>query len=172
VTLSEYQAFMLGILGDEDPEEVQRATAGTMRKLVEEAGDALRTVPREGEWSVLEVLGHMVDGEVASAGRYRWILAQDEPPLPGWQQDDWVRVLRHNEADPALLLDTFEVLKRANVDLWSRTSPADRQRAGIHSERGRETLDLLFRLVAAHDKFHTDQARKTLEEVRAQALPS
>lgn len=164
---NEYQKFMLGLLGDDDPEKLQAGTAADMRALVREAGEDLRTVPRPGEWSVLEVLGHMVDGEIASAGRYRWILAQDEPPLPGWEQDDWVRALHHNQADPELLLDTFDVLRRGNLELWRAADPEKRARAGIHSQRGRETFELLFRLVAAHDRFHTGQARDTLAEVRA-----
>jgi hypothetical protein len=33
------------------------------------------------------VLSHILDAEIVSAGRYRWILAQEEPTLIGYDQD-------------------------------------------------------------------------------------
>ena len=40
-------------------------------------------------------------------------------------------------------------------------------RYGVHAERGTESFELLFRMLAGHDRFHLDQARRTLEAVRA-----
>lgn len=165
---SGYQRFMLAKLGDDDPAEVQAATPAEIRALVEEAGDRVRTRPEPTEWSVLECLGHMLDAEVASTARYRWILAQDEPPLPGYDQDLWVGRLRHNEGDPEELLAFFKGLRRANLHLWSRTPVEERARVGIHAERGRESYDLLFRLIAGHDRNHLAQARRTLDAVLPQ----
>jgi hypothetical protein len=56
----------------------------------------------------------------------------------------------------------FETLRRANLALWARATPSDRARVGLHAERGPETLDLSFRLIAGHDRFHLDQARRGL----------
>jgi hypothetical protein len=36
----------------------------------------------------------------------------------------------------------------------------EKARVGLHEERGPESLDLSFRLVAGHDRFHLDQARR------------
>ena len=104
----------------------------------------------------------MWDAEVAYTGRYRWILAHDEPPLIGYEQDLWVERLRHNDDDPEELLATFEALRAANVALWRRTPEAERDRIGMHAERGPESYDLSFRLIAGHDRLHLDQARRTL----------
>ncbi|MGH2767330.1 MAG: hypothetical protein ACRDKA_15730 [Actinomycetota bacterium] len=76
---AEYQRFILGKLGDDDPAEVQVGTPSALRELFREAGDRLRTRPAPSEWSVLEVAGHMLDAEVVASARYRWILAEDEP---------------------------------------------------------------------------------------------
>src|SRR6266540_1670863 len=83
---AQYQRFLLGLLADDDPADVQAATPTRIRALVAEAGDRLRTRPKPDEWSVLECIGHIVDGELVSSGRYRWILAHDEPPLVGYEQ--------------------------------------------------------------------------------------
>jgi hypothetical protein len=160
-----YQRHLLSLLGDDDPVAVQTATIGAWRDLVAEAGDAVGTRPEPAEWSVLECLGHAADAEIVYAGRYRWIVAHDEPPLVGYDQDLWVERLRHGQDDPNDLLEVFEVLRRANLALWERTTEGERSRFGVHAERGLESLDLSFRLIAGHDRFHLDQARRALAAV-------
>jgi hypothetical protein len=51
--------------------------------------------------------------------------------------------------------------------LWNRSTPQERDRVGLHSERGPESLDLSFRLIAGHDRFHLAQARRALDAVKA-----
>lgn len=160
---SGYQRHLLGLLGDDDPAAVQAGTPQMWRALVGAAGGRVRVRPEPNEWSALECLGHAVDAEIVTSARYRWILAHDEPPLIGYDQALWVDRLRHGDDDPVVLLATLEALRAANLDLWGRTSEPQRARIGIHAERGPESLDLLFRLIAGHDRFHLEQATRALE---------
>jgi hypothetical protein len=160
-----YQRHLLGLLGRDDPAEVQAQTPSLLRALVSESGGLLARRPEPDEWSVLECIGHVADAEIVYAGRYRWILAHDEPPLIGYDQDRWVSRLRHREAHADELLATFEALRAANLALWRRTSVTERARVGQHEERGPESFDLSFRLIAGHDRFHLDQARRALSSV-------
>jgi hypothetical protein len=162
-----YQASLLAALGDDDPARSQASTPAAVRALLAEAGNDLRTRADPREWSVLECVGHMVDGELIASVRYRWILAHDEPELLGYDQDLWVTKLDHAADDPEELLSVFEVLRRANLALWARRDAADRDRIGLHRERGPESYDLTFRLLAGHDRVHLDQARRTLAAVRS-----
>ena len=100
------------------------------------------------------------------SARYRWVLAQDEPPLIGYDQDQWVDGLHGDESDTDGLIDLFAALRLANVTLWRRTPTDQRQRLGIHAERGPESYDLAFRMIAGHDRFHLAQARRALEALR------
>jgi hypothetical protein len=163
----EYQRLILGLLGSDDPAGVQAATTRALRQVVDEAGPDLRTRPAEREWSVLECIGHICDAEIVASARYRWILAHDEPRLIGYDQDRWVDRLDHLDAEPEELLAPFAALRTANLALWGRTKAADRRRVGIHEERGPESYDLTFRLIAGHDRFHVTQARQTLRAIRA-----
>jgi hypothetical protein len=156
-----YQAFLLDALGSDDPASVQAATPAALRQLVGESGTHLRTVPAPGEWSALQAVAHIADAEVVYSARYRFIVAQDEPPLPGYDQDRWVARL-HDADDVAALLDQFESLRLANIAMWRRTSPTDRARVGLHEERGPESLELSFRMIAGHDRVHVEQARAAL----------
>jgi hypothetical protein len=161
-----YQASLLAALGDDDPAEVQAATLVTVRALIADAGDDLRIRPEPSEWSVLECLGHVVDAELIVSARMRWIVSEDEPDLVGYDQARWVDALRHGGDEPAAILDLFEALRRANLDLWAASNPERRARVGLHRERGRESYDLTFRLLAGHDRIHLAQARATLAAVR------
>ena len=159
---SGYQRHLLRLLGDDDPADVQAATPATLRALVAEAGERLTARPEPGEWSVYGCLAHVADAELVMSGRYRWVLAHDEPPLIGYDQDLWVDRLHADEGDVDAMLDLFDVLRAANVSLWRSATDADRARVGMHAERGPESYDLAFRMIAGHDRFHIAQARMAL----------
>jgi hypothetical protein len=160
-----YVELILGVLGDRDPVRAQAELADQIAAVLDRAGPHLRTKPAPGEWSVIEVFGHILDAEIANGGRYRWIIAQDEPPLPGFDQERWVERLRHQEDDPAEMMELFRALRRSHLLLWERASATERARIGMHDERGPESFDLLFRLVAGHGLFHLGQMRRTLAQV-------
>ncbi|HET9346778.1 MAG TPA: DinB family protein [Candidatus Limnocylindrales bacterium] len=164
-----YRRMLLAALGDDDPAAVQAATPGLIRDLLVEAGDAVRVAPEPGEWSVVECVAHLTDGELIVAARSRWILAEDEPDIVGYDQALWVSRLGQNAEDPEQLLAVFEAIRRWNLDLWARTPASERGRVGIHRERGPESYELTFRLAAGHDRIHLAQARRALEAARGQA---
>ncbi len=166
--MNEYQQLLLSTLDERDPAQVQAETPALIRALVAQAGEDLRTRPEAGEWSVYQCIGHIVDAELVIAGRYRWILAHDEPDILPYDQDLWAdRFHGAQDEDVESMLSFFEAVRRADLDLWRRTPPGDRARYGLHRERGPESYELTFRLTAGHDLVHTDQARKALAQVRA-----
>jgi hypothetical protein len=161
-----YQDLLISLVGTDDPAEVQSATPQRIRDLVAEAGPDLGRRPAAREWSALECIAHVVDAEVVASGRYRWILAHDQPDLLGYDQDLWVDRLHQPPEGPDELLALFQALRNANLALWRRTPEADRERVGMHRERGAESYRLTFTLFAGHDRFHLEQARRALEAVR------
>lgn len=163
-----YQELLFSLVGEDDPAEVQASTPDRVRALVAEAGRALRERPAPGEWSVLELAGHLADAEVVAAARYRWVLAHDRPRLAPYDQDLWVSRLHHQEADPQELVGLFAALRATNVSLWRRVPEPERERHGIHAERGPESYADIFRLMAGHDRFHLDQMERTLAAVRGE----
>ncbi len=162
-----YRRLILSFLGEDDPAVVQAATAARMRELVRAASGRLRDRPEPTEWSVIECLGHLVDSEFVASARMRWILAEDEPEIVGYDQDRWVDGLHHRDDDPDELIALFETLRASNLRLWAQTPVADRERFGRHRERGPESYGLIVRLGAGHDRFHLAQAERALVAVRA-----
>src|SRR5438094_10014512 len=109
-----YQQHLLDLLGQDDPAEVQASTRARLLAVVKDAGSDLRQTPAPGEWSVLELLGHLVDAEIVVSGRYRWVLSHDRPPLLGYDQDRWVERLRHKDDPPDGPLEARSTLLNAN----------------------------------------------------------
>ena len=165
-----YQTMLIELVADDDPADVQAATSAALRRLVAAAGDRLRVRPAEREWSVVELLGHVLDAEIISTARYRWVIAEDRPLLAPYDQDLWVDALGYSDADPYELLETFDALRAANLALWRRSTPEQRSRDGLHAERGPESFDLMFRLIAGHGRFHIDQMRRTLDALHEPLL--
>lgn len=161
-----YRRSLLEALGDQDPAAVLAAGPDAARVLVEASGRWLCDAPEPGEWSVKECLAHLADSELVTAARLRWIASEEQPDIVGYDQALWVSAMGQVDEDLDTLLGAFEANRRWNLWLWSRLSPADRARFGIHRERGQESIDLIVRIAAGHDIVHLAQARRALATVR------
>ena len=160
-----YRELVLSYLGEDDPAGVQAATPEALQTLVRAAGDRLTRRPEPGEWSVLEVISHIIHAEIVSSFRYRAILSEDGPRIAPYDQDPWVDALPIPESDVDTELRMFAALRAANLAMWARSTPEERARIGNHEERGPESYDLSFRLISGHDRLHVEQARSTLERL-------
>ena len=163
-----YVAAILDLLGSRDPLAVVRDTPTALARAIEGLSDEqLRTPERSGKWSIGQVLQHLADSDLVWGWRVRLILAQDRPTLTGYDQDLWADRLRYAESVPAESLETFRVLRRANLRLVERASPQDLQRVGVHVERGEESLAHLIRLYAGHDLLHLNQIARIRKAIGA-----
>jgi hypothetical protein len=156
-----YVAAILDLLGSQDPTTVLGETPTALRGAIDRLTlTQLKQPERPGKWSISHVLQHLADSELVWGWRLRLILAQDRPAITGYDQDRWAEGLHYEEADPSESLETFTVLRRANLRLLERASPQDLKRVGVHSERGEESLEHLRRLYAGHDLMHLNQIRR------------
>lgn len=153
-----YVSAVLELVGDREPTAVLRETLSALPRAIEGLSPPqLRRPEFPGKWSIGQILQHLADSEIVWAWRLRLILAQDRPQLTGYDQDLWAERLHYAEADPPDALEVFAVLRRANLRLVERASPADLKRIGVHVERGEESLEHLRRLYAGHDLLHLRQ---------------
>ena len=159
-----YRDRLSGLLGERDPLDTLEQTPAVLAEIVASTPpETLRARPFAGKWTPNEVLGHLLDTEWVFAYRVRTILCDERPRIVGMDQERWVEVQRHNEREPRALLDTFSALRRVNVALWRRLSAEQLQRAGLHDERGEESLATMLRMEAGHDLSHIDQMRRYIE---------
>lgn len=153
-----YVAAVLGMLGDREPLAVMTVTPALLAKAISSlTATQLRTPEAARKWSVAQVLRHLADAEISFAWRFRLILAEDRPPLGGWDQDAWAERFGYDDADAGVSLRLFTLLRESNVGILSTADAADMRRIGLHAERGEESLERLLRLCAGHDLVHLRQ---------------
>jgi uncharacterized damage-inducible protein DinB len=158
---AQYAKAVLGLVADRNPIEILRETPGAVARAVATlTPQQLKTPEAPGKWSIASVLRHLADTDVVWGWRMRLILAQDRPPLTGFDQDLWAERLDYANADPNESLEAFIVLRRDNLRLIEHATPDDLQRVGVHAERGEESVGYLVRLYAGHDLAHLAQIER------------
>ena len=162
-----YRLLMFDLAGPGDPSGAMARAPGEVRTIVTSAGEHLRTRPAAGEWSVIELVGHMLDAELVVGNRLRRVLYETDVTLPGFDQDVWVQAGAYNDADPEPLLAALASLRPITIAVWQRSTPEQRAQVGLHAERGHESAETIYRMLAGHDRFHLEQMRATLESVRS-----
>ena len=90
------------------PDEMKSALGGL-------SDSQARFKPGPAEWSIKEVVSHLIDGERVFSYRLLRVSRKDKTPLPGFEQDDYVREANADEIALANLLDEFTFLRRANL---------------------------------------------------------
>jgi hypothetical protein len=119
----------------------------------------LRRPEAEGKWSILDVIAHISDLELLTATRVRLALAQDEPPLPGFEQDQWVARIPGRES-LAAVIEQFGFLRRGNLALYDRMSADERARCGQHPSYGLISINEMFERVERHQEHHLGQIER------------
>jgi hypothetical protein len=125
-------------------------------------GARLRRRPQPKEWSVVEVLAHLLDAEITLGFRVRSVAAEPGGPLVAWDQEKWAAGLHHRRADPKATLAAFTALRANTVAQLRRLTPRQRRAAGRHPEYGRLRIDQILHHWAEHDLIHLEQIESTL----------
>jgi uncharacterized damage-inducible protein DinB len=163
-TTEEYKQRLAGYLDGKEPLSIQGKTPGELGRMIAEASpEQLTRRPEKRKWSVLEILVHLAEDELATSWRYRQIMEQEGVSLNGFDQDLWARLGNYGKWSAGDALELFRLLREANLRLLSDLSPDDWQRWGEHKERGRLTIADLARHMAGHDMNHIKQIERLLE---------
>jgi hypothetical protein len=119
---------------DEDSAFTLADDAATIARIVRTVGaDRLRAV-KFGDWTAVEVIGHLADTSEIFAERVRRCIDEDRPTLPSFDQDALAAERRNAERDPMELSRRLGAAHAQIVRLLMEERA--RSRAGIHSEYG------------------------------------
>lgn len=123
--------------------------------------------PAPGKWSAHEVVWHCADAEVNGATRLRFLVAEKDPLLAAYDQDEWARAFDYHELPLEPALDTV-VSVRASTSALLRSLPEEAwSRAGRHSERGPFSVADWLRTYADHLENHARQIERNVEAWQA-----
>jgi hypothetical protein len=162
-TPQQYRRRMLSYIGGRDPLKLLAATPRRLELLLK--GRPLRTLrqrPGPKKWSVAEIVSHLADSELARSFRIRLILGAPGTSLQAFDQDAWVVALHYEKRTVQKALEEFRVLRQANLALLRSLIPKQWKHAGLHAERGKETVESLVLIAAGHDINHLRQIEAIL----------
>lgn len=118
-----------------------------------------RFKPGPQEWSIKEVIGHLNDVERVFSYRLLRISRNDSTPLPGFEQEDYVRMAGFDDYSLDDLLTEFENLRRANTIAIQHMSTEAVDRRGTASGMTVSARALIYMLIG-----HVDHHMASLHE--------
>ena len=157
--VSYFEKYVSLVSGDDAVsalETQRRDTMVLLSSLSDESGD-IRYAP--GKWSVKEVLGHVNDTERIMVYRALRIARGDKTPLPGFEQDDYVKHANFGEQSVCELLEEYIAVRRATLALFRPFSEIAWTSSGTASNFPITARALAF-IVAGHELHH----RRILQE--------
>jgi uncharacterized damage-inducible protein DinB len=119
-----------------------------------------------GKWTVKETLGHITDTERIFAYRALRIGRGDQTPLPGFEQDDFVRNGGFAARTLKDLAEEFGAVRSASIALFRSFDEGTWSKRGVASEK-EVTVRALGFITAGHQIHH----RMILEERYFPAIP-
>lgn len=119
---------------DEDSAFTLADDAATLARIVRTVETDRLRAARFGEWTAVEVIGHIADSAEIFAERVRRCIEEDRPALASFDQDELAKERRNAERDPMDLSRRVSAAHAAIVRLLM--DERARARPGIHSEHG------------------------------------
>ena len=137
------------------PAELQRIVAG-----IDET--QAHRMPAPNEWSVVEVIGHLIDIDPLQIERVDRILAEERPQFARFDPNAAVQAAGYARRSLDDVMTAFVALRQATVDGLSTIEPDELDRVGVRYTGEVVTLRALMAAFAAHDQTHAQQIRAAL----------
>ena len=133
----------------------------TLERQIENSLSLLRTIPSDKanfryapeKWSVKELLGHLIDSERIFSYRALRFARNDQTPLPGYEQNDYVRNADFDRRNLADMAEEFATVRRATIQLLRPLNETEWLRHGKANEN-EVTVRALAYIIAGHELHH------------------
>ena len=113
----------------------------------------------EGKWTIKEIIQHVIDTERIFAYRALRISRNDQTPLPGFDENNYINNTEANSRNIQDLLTELSAVRHSNIFLFKSFSVAQLERSGIASNAGVSVRAIGF-IMIGHQKHH----QKVFEE--------
>jgi len=140
-------------------------THATLLQLTEGLTDDILDFHAEAdEWSMREILAHLVDDEIyVMRTRMERIIKEDLPLLAPHDEKRWYATRNTTRDQLAELLSDFAVQRAASLAMLRMLRTEDWARQGNQPEYGIFTAEVWLGRWLEHDTTHIEQIRRTLE---------
>jgi uncharacterized damage-inducible protein DinB len=110
--------------------------------------------PADGSWSIQQIVIHLLDSELVFADRMKRVIAEENPPLIGYDQSRFAQNLFYDEQSVEDAVAIVELNRRNMTRILRRLPEAAFSRIGTHNERGPTTLEQLLTGATEHLEHH------------------
>jgi hypothetical protein len=114
----------------------------------------LASRPGPGDWSIAQVVIHLMDSDLVGADRMKRVIAEENPTLLAYDENKWAKHLFYEEQSLETAVTIFDLNRRQMAAILRRLDDAAFARSGRHTERGVETLAQLVNDYAEHLDHH------------------
>jgi hypothetical protein len=110
------------------------------------------------KWSVNEVVGHMIDSERIFASRALRFARNDATPLPGFEQDDYVRNSSFDAFPLSEVASELDAVRQSTLFLFRHMDEQSWTRRGI-ANNAEVSVRALAYIIAGHELHHCEIIR-------------
>jgi hypothetical protein len=148
-----YKNYIAKVTGD-DPVTAMEEGIREIKDFFNNVGEVKAGKPYgEGKWTYKETLGHIIDSERVMAYRSLCIARGETKPLPGFEQDDYVKNGNFNQMSLDKLIEEYAAVRHSSILLFRSFSPDVMNNRGIANEFPVTVLALGF-IIAGHELHH------------------
>ena len=134
--------------------------ATLFEEMVSALSDVELTTPfAAGEWTIKQILLHVIDDERIYAYRTLRAARNDKTPIPGFEQDDYIEPSRANERSLESLLDEYRSVRMSTITLL-KYLPEDALLRSTIANNHEVTVRALAYHIAGHEMHHIVSIRK------------
>ena len=124
--------------------------------------DALVWRPAPGHWSAHEIVVHCADSETNAYARLRYLLAEPQPVIQGYDQDRWSQALNYHALPLEPALATVEAVRANTLPILRRMTDVEWRRVGHHTESGPYAAEDWLAIYAEHLEKHSRQIERNM----------
>jgi uncharacterized damage-inducible protein DinB len=107
----------------------------------------------DDKWTIKEIIQHIIDAERIFAYRALRISRNDQTPLPGFDENEYIDNTNGNSRSIQELLTEFSAVRHSNLLLFKSFATEQLTRMGIASNHPVSVRALAF-LIIGHQKHH------------------
>lgn len=119
--------------------------------------------PAGDQWSIADVVNHLVDVEERYRRRLQRVLKEEKPRLPYMHPDEQAH---DPQVSLSTLLDRFKEERSKTMTFLKEIGPGDWQRRAVHESKGDVTLRFLVQYLVDHDIQHLNQIVEIQQQLR------
>jgi uncharacterized damage-inducible protein DinB len=113
----------------------------------------------EGEWTIKEILGHIIDDERIYCYRALRFARNDATELPGFEQDDYVLYSGANTRDLEEILAEYTAVRNATITFFNSVEERALTRAGVANGHVMSVRAAAYH-IAGHELHHLYSIRE------------